>query len=307
MNAILTALVSEKVLEALEAGRKILILGGRTTNFPAHLREDTRLVFWDSTDPDTRRPKPVPEHVGLALMTRFNHHTLTERVRMNCDKLGIALLGPLSTGQITGILKEAITELEEEKAEEASPTGNETVRPDYSGLSDFLISEVPSAELTPELLESTEKLAHLEKLAKNKWPRVSLRRVKRALRQGMHLLGMLTPDAFEPDTFEEEEEELDEAVEPEEEVRELKSELAKVQSDLLIARAETRGLHRRIRNFERRLATKEAKLAQKHEDLKFVSEIVVEAIRILAHSGTEPSMREEDEERFLRILNEIKA
>lgn len=110
---------------------RILIVGGRTTNFPESLRRLDQLIFWNSTDPETERKSKIPEGVKLIIITRFVSHTLLTRIRGLASE-GVRILHHQSTGRIKevlrslGISKEnAMTKRrhreEEEHAEEIRP------------------------------------------------------------------------------------------------------------------------------------------------------------------------------------------
>lgn len=94
---------------------KVLIIGGKTTNFPESLRDNPRLVFWDSIDPHTRVHKKIPEGVRIILTTRFISHKLVWRVRKLLPEGVIFVTKPQGTGMIRKLFEEERIGSESEK------------------------------------------------------------------------------------------------------------------------------------------------------------------------------------------------
>lgn len=124
-------------------GNTILIVGSRTTNFSRKLRENSKLIFWDSTDPDTFNKRSLPESVSLIIFLRWIPHALQDKICDWAKAAGVALDKKVRS---TGEVKRALTITEESVAivtlakEKASET----------------ITRVMGREATPALKSSGE-------------------------------------------------------------------------------------------------------------------------------------------------------
>lgn len=88
---------------------KILIVGGRSTNFPDRLRAHPQLIFWDSTDPVTARQLKIPVGVRVIITTRFVDHALIARIQSLAESAGVERYpGTLGTGEIKTLLGRAL-------------------------------------------------------------------------------------------------------------------------------------------------------------------------------------------------------
>lgn len=232
----LVLLATERSVEALKRGLKILVLGGVDTNFSNELREDERFVFWHSTDPDTRRPRPVPRSVGLALLTRFIDHKVTDRIKEQ-----VICLGPIPNGQIGTLLTDAIAELEEEQEPAVDATPEMAARVNYSELPDFLVDQIASDKLGVDLLEDDTGLARLQTLANERWPDVTRQRVTRALRRGLYHLGLF--DEMDENTPSTDVESSEPEVTSEDQVRKLTDKLKKLEAEVVRLQKERKGLN----------------------------------------------------------------
>lgn len=97
---------------------KILIVGGRVSNFPQEIRFHPQLIFWHSTDPDILRKEKIPEAVRLILFTRFVAHKLSNRIRSITPE-GVKIVSHVqTTGVIKNILKSLGILAEVEEAQE---------------------------------------------------------------------------------------------------------------------------------------------------------------------------------------------
>lgn len=137
---------------------EILVVGGRNTNFARELREHPRFIFWDSTDPDTKRKTKIPVRVHLVILTRFiGHGSLYHRI-VNMLPSEVRMVNfPFSTGQIRNAffaaigqpqLAAAVEKAEGDEGDEESESDEFVVVPSEGG-------EGPR-ETTPESLPSHE-------------------------------------------------------------------------------------------------------------------------------------------------------
>ncbi len=85
-------------------GGKLLIIGGRATNFTENLREHPRFIFWDSVDPDTRHKTKIPSDVVVIIFARFIKHKIYRRIKKIVPSDVLVLQFPLQTGQIREVL-----------------------------------------------------------------------------------------------------------------------------------------------------------------------------------------------------------
>lgn len=91
---------------------KVLIIGGRSSNFPPDLLNHHRLVFWLGHK-GLKKPK-FPERVGAVICTRFVSHKLYNRVRDMAEKAGAKFLeGLYGTGELRIELQKFLPGLEE--------------------------------------------------------------------------------------------------------------------------------------------------------------------------------------------------
>lgn len=97
----------------LDTRAKVLIVGGRGANFPERFRRDSRLVFWDSTDPATHKRDKIPADVKVVIVTRFISHSLFARLKSMIPP-GVKLL---KYAQGTGRIKDLLESVEIGKEE----------------------------------------------------------------------------------------------------------------------------------------------------------------------------------------------
>lgn len=80
----------------------VLVVGGKPSNFDQELRENPRLIFWDSTNNDWKRKGVVPDKVRLILFTRFHNTAARERIRRQAKARKILVVNTLlNSGQIS--------------------------------------------------------------------------------------------------------------------------------------------------------------------------------------------------------------
>lgn len=60
---------------------KVLVVGGRSTNFPGRFYQNPRFVFWGSTQPCVLRRRKIPAGVTHVIITRFVSHKLILHLR----------------------------------------------------------------------------------------------------------------------------------------------------------------------------------------------------------------------------------
>lgn len=87
----------------LANGGVIVVIGGRTTNFPQEYREHPQLVFWDSTE--QYRPNDLPANTKAIVFTRFVDHALSTPLYKIARERGIVFTPPEHG---TGKVKETI-------------------------------------------------------------------------------------------------------------------------------------------------------------------------------------------------------
>jgi hypothetical protein len=76
----------------LANGGVILVVGGRTSNFPNEYREHPRLVFWDSTE--NHRIDQVPANTKAIVFTKFVDHSLSGGLYNYARQKGIIFTPP---------------------------------------------------------------------------------------------------------------------------------------------------------------------------------------------------------------------
>ncbi|MST04082.1 MAG: hypothetical protein EXS49_00740 [Candidatus Pacebacteria bacterium] len=87
---------------------RILILGGKGSNFPDDIRGNSQFLFWDSTDPRTKTKDKVPAGVKVVISTKFVGHALLARVRSVLPN-GVRFLNfTQGTGKINKLLREVV-------------------------------------------------------------------------------------------------------------------------------------------------------------------------------------------------------
>src|SRR5438477_9081297 len=74
------SVLAEKHYINLHKVGKVLIVGGRSTNFPRRYRENPRFIFWESTQASTLRRAKIPTGVTHIIISRFVPHKLIFRL-----------------------------------------------------------------------------------------------------------------------------------------------------------------------------------------------------------------------------------
>lgn len=92
-------------LRAISAQGKVLILGGRSSNFPNWVKSHPRVVIWFNTNPSTWKKDTIPAGVELIILTRFVDHKLKDRVSKNKPASVRMITTPISTGKIKSVLE----------------------------------------------------------------------------------------------------------------------------------------------------------------------------------------------------------
>jgi hypothetical protein len=82
----------------------VLILGGRSSNFPEWVRKHSRVVIWFNTDPAAWRKDTIPERVEVIIHTRFIAHKMSERVKKNLPEGVRYISASVNTGNIKNVL-----------------------------------------------------------------------------------------------------------------------------------------------------------------------------------------------------------
>lgn len=85
-------------------GGTILVIGGRSTNFPPELRNRPQFVFWDSTESNLRAD--VPHNCRGILFTRFIPHAVYNRVMKTARERRLTVFPVLNTGEIKRMLEQ---------------------------------------------------------------------------------------------------------------------------------------------------------------------------------------------------------
>lgn len=99
-----------------DSSAKVLIVGGRGANFSKYFREHPRLMFWDSTDPQTSRRTRIPAGVRIVIFTRFIGHKISNRIKSLMPEDIILVRDTMGTGEIKDLLVSANIVVEEESA-----------------------------------------------------------------------------------------------------------------------------------------------------------------------------------------------
>lgn len=82
---------------------KVLIVGGRDSNYPKWVRRHPRIVIWYNTDPSTMR-RTIPQAVEAILLTRFVKHKQVRRI-IKIMPEGVRIVRiPINTGKIPDAL-----------------------------------------------------------------------------------------------------------------------------------------------------------------------------------------------------------
>jgi hypothetical protein len=93
---------------------KLLIVGGKPSNFPDEIRRNPRLIFWDSIDPETVRRQKIPAGVTAIVCTRFVDHAIVERINAIVPKGVKVIKGVRGTGQIRRAIATVLPDDEKE-------------------------------------------------------------------------------------------------------------------------------------------------------------------------------------------------
>ncbi len=84
---------------------KVLVVGGRSTNFPRQFYQNSRFIFWESTQPSTLRRKRIPMGVTHVVISRFISH----KVILHLKKImptGVRFVNAIDgTGRISEFLE----------------------------------------------------------------------------------------------------------------------------------------------------------------------------------------------------------
>ena len=85
---------------------KVLVVGGRASNFPQSFLRDERVEIWMSAEKSRWRDKPLPPAVGEVIFTSFISHGITDRLFGEATERGILchrqLLG---TGEVRRLVR----------------------------------------------------------------------------------------------------------------------------------------------------------------------------------------------------------
>jgi hypothetical protein len=89
----------------LSANGKVLIIGGRDTNFPDWVLNHSQVVIWFNTKPAKIKKDSVPASIEVVILTRFVSHKLVGRIKKSVPA-GVRLIPiPKGTGEIRVILE----------------------------------------------------------------------------------------------------------------------------------------------------------------------------------------------------------
>ncbi|MEZ4156477.1 MAG: hypothetical protein R3B52_00665 [Candidatus Paceibacterota bacterium] len=225
----------EELITAFDQGLMLLVVGGRSTNLSAEMRDGQNIVWLGSTDAASMGANSIPERVGVVLFLRFIDHKLFERLRADADRKKISFLGPFGTGELRKLYSQARKALESESSEcEDAHDYEATQRKDYSGLVAAIFDRVKTEDLSEERLEDTSFLKALAEELSISWPSLSLKRTRRVFRSCLITLEVINP----VQTSEEQVEEAEAQTRSEsEEVAKLKREVARLQQKLSDATA----------------------------------------------------------------------
>jgi len=93
----------------LRPSDRILVVGGRNSNFPKELRKCVRLIFWDSLDKTSKTKEVIPAGVKVVLCLRYIKHPLYDKIKVMCERQEVLMLPELyNTGQANRKLKELL-------------------------------------------------------------------------------------------------------------------------------------------------------------------------------------------------------
>lgn len=108
--------------QILAHGGRIVVVGGRPSNFsPKHLT-DPRVVFWHSTDPRTKRVRELPANARAVLFTQFVDHATDHAIRRQAHARGVYTPpGILTTGDVRDQLTQMLSHPIQKPAPEPEP------------------------------------------------------------------------------------------------------------------------------------------------------------------------------------------
>jgi len=99
----------------------VLIVGGRTTNFPASFREHPRIVIWESTENPERYE--IPENTRVIIPLRFIGHAVFKRLQDYVrQKQALLWPGLANTGELKALLSLALDITPDEDTKEVLAT-----------------------------------------------------------------------------------------------------------------------------------------------------------------------------------------
>lgn len=136
-------------------GGRIVVVGGRTTNFPDYMRDDPRLVFFDSTDPRTQT-RELPSNARAVVMTQFVGHNVYWRFAEQAKARGIVFVpGTRTTGELRRMLEDVVKAPRADKPKEPDVDLSAIVVPQAAAPSTIVTEpivtpEPPAAETTSE-------------------------------------------------------------------------------------------------------------------------------------------------------------
>lgn len=214
MMARLLEVVNAAALAALiKDGMRILIVGGRTTNFPNPLRNRKEFEFWQSTDRSWQNAGTVPMDIGTVLFTRFVGHSQIGRISLMAEKMNIPCFGPMRNGHISKVLEATLAVASDKSSTtpEQAEVSITSLQRDFALLPEFILGLVPSEKLTEALLKDEAELGRLLTLCRtqSEYTDITRQRLLRTLRQMLHELGAIEPTApVDPAELQREETEL---------------------------------------------------------------------------------------------------
>jgi hypothetical protein len=98
---------------------RVLVVGGRPSNFDDYWLNHPRIVFWNSDSAEVRRCD-FPANVRVVVTTRFLGHTPFNNIKREALKRRVPVFGPMNTGQLREKLEEWLPR--EEKLIMTEPT-----------------------------------------------------------------------------------------------------------------------------------------------------------------------------------------
>ena len=120
---------------------KVLVVGGRASNFPESLRHHPRILWWDTQHFSYARMRELPFAVRWVVFTRWVDHGIKNRIR-SLTPSGVQLLDwSLAVKDITNLLR--AVEQEPDMLKKATPPVNGH-KPASETLSDWLRTHVPA-------------------------------------------------------------------------------------------------------------------------------------------------------------------